>query len=41
MVSKKVKDYIHTVATDTGTTEDFVLETIVGDYVDMLKEQDK
>lgn len=32
LVNKKVKDYVHMVATDTGTTEDFVVETIVDEY---------
>lgn len=32
LVNKKVKDYVHMVATDTGTTEDFVIETIVDEY---------
>ena len=40
LVNKKVKDYIYTIAADTGTTEDFVLKTIIGDYETMLKEQD-
>lgn len=39
LVNKKVKDSIHTIAADTGTTEDFVPETIVGDYEHMLKKQ--